>query len=148
MSRYATYQDVAKRYPAAVKAFQDADFESGYLTPAEDEVDGRLAALYTVPFTAPIPGLVKSLAIDVAYYKLTMRSKESESLRIYLYGKDGDGGIFGSILSGDVVIDTTATPNAASLDKSYHTRFGPDDPINWRPDTDSLIDVCQERADD
>jgi hypothetical protein len=118
----------------------------GYIDPAEDEVDARLSVRYTVPFTSPIPGMVKSLSIDVAYYKLSIRSEESEKLGEYLYGKDGKGGIFGQIVSGVVQIDQSLPqPNSAWVDKEYTTRFGPDSEVNWRPDSDSIVDAENDR---
>lgn len=148
-NRYATWEQLVRRYPAAAKASSDQDMSDAYIAPAEAEVDSRLASRYTVPFTT-VPDLVRSLTIDVAYYKLTIRSDESKRLGEYLYGKDGDGGIFGAIRDGKVVVDASATPtpNAAWVDKEYHSRFGPDNPEDWQPDTDALSDAADERSDD
>lgn len=149
MSRYATWTDLVKRYSNAARASADLDMDEAYISPAEDEVDLRLSAVASVPFSAPAPGIVKSLVIDVAYFKLSIRSEETERLGEYLYGSDGKGGIFGLILSGAVKIDPTlATPNAASVDRDYHTRFGNDDPVNWRVDSDALADDAEAREDD
>lgn len=145
MSRYVTWADLVKRYPAAAKASADQDMTDAYINPAEDEVDARLSVRYTVPFTT-IPGMVKSLSIDVAYYKLSIRSEESERLGVYLYGKDGDGGIFGQIVDGTINVDQSLPqPNSAWVDKEYTSRFGPDNEIDWRPDSDSIIDAQDER---
>jgi hypothetical protein len=141
MSRYVTWEDLVRRYPAAAKASADDDMTQAIIDPAEAEVDMRLAKVTTTPFTAPIPDIVKSLSIDVAYYKLKIFSKEAEPLGRYLYGTDGKSGIFGQIVDGTVIVDATSTPNAAWIDAEYTSRFGPDDPINWEPDPDSYTDA-------
>lgn len=148
MSRYATWNDLVKRYPKGAAASTNQDMDEAYIVPAEDEVDARVSAVATVPFTAPIPGLIKSLTIDVAYYKLTIRSPESKSLGEYLYGKDGKGGIFGQIADGTVEVQADITSNGAWIDKEYHSRFGPDCPDNWQPDSDAIVDAINERSDD
>jgi phage gp36-like protein len=142
VSRYASWEDLIKRYPNAAKASANADMDEAYISPAEAEVDLRLSAVNTVPFTAPVPAMIQSLTIDVAYYKLTMRSKESKSLQEYLYGKDG---IFAALLAGRIKIDTTTLGNSAWIDKEYHSRFGVDDPINWSIDSDAVVDITDER---
>lgn len=146
MSRYVTWGDLVKRYPNVAKTSADADMTDAYIDPAEDEVDARVSVRYTVPFTAPIPGLIKSLSLDVAYYKLTIRSEESKSLGEYLYGKNCCGGIFEKIANGLIKVDQSLPqPNSAWVDKEYTSRFGPDNDIFWRPDIDSLIDAKDDR---
>lgn len=143
MSRYATWENLVQRYPSASKASANADMDEAFISPAEAEIDWRLGGKVTTPFTAPIPELIKSLTIDVAFYKLTMRTKESKTLHDYLYGCEC--GIFPLILAGKIPLTASTAGNSAWVDKEYSSRFGVDDPINWQPDCDSIVDANEER---
>jgi len=51
----------------------DADKVTRAIVEAEAEVNGYIATKYAVPLAAPVPDLVKQLAIDVAIYRLYRR---------------------------------------------------------------------------
>lgn len=139
MGRYIDWPHVTGRYGNITGSTLGAGNVGSYwLTQAEAEVDGRLAPRYTVPFTGTIPELVKDLCIDLTYYKMTIRQKESEALGKYLDKR------FADIIAGTIVIPEADTTGAASsgneawVANSYYSRFGNDDPVNWQVDPDQI----------
>ncbi len=136
--RYITWNDVTDRYKR-VPGTNDAQTTGAVFIPqAEAEVDGRLAPRYAVPFTAPIPEIVRDLSIDLVYYKMIMLDpKKAAELGKSLAQR------FKDILAGAIIIPVggdSSPGNAASLDKAYTSAFGHDDPASWRPDRDAIDD--------
>jgi len=129
MGRYIDWDDVANSYPDWAKAASANSVGNLWIPRAEDEVDARLAPKYTVPFT-PVPGLVRDLCIDLAYFKLAFASEKGEKLGKILDKR------FEAILSGEMVLTTSGATLASgerawSSHQDYPTQFGVDNPINW-----------------
>lgn len=63
---YCTVASVRARLPALTEAvIGDATVEEG-IADAAAEIDGALGSRYTVPFSEPVPGLIASVAADLA----------------------------------------------------------------------------------
>lgn len=146
---YTTYEILVSKYPGiAGKVANPAELVGAFIPGAEAEINGYLAAKYTVPFTT-VPPLVQDLCTDLVYTKLTIRDpKLSEQVKKYYYER------IKAILAGTLSIvqtDGTTLTNEASqalIDKEYHSRFGPDAPENWQPDSDELDDAEDARDGD
>lgn len=144
MARYADWSDVVGRYKDAASIAESTGMGSYWLASAEYEVDGALGKVYSVPFS-PAPLQVKDLAIDLTYYKMTIGKKTGGELKKYI-----DQRIAG-LIDGTIVLVTTtgllqSDPNAAWFENSYHTSFGPDDPVNFRIDSNWIQNVQDERG--
>lgn len=145
MGRYIDWSDIAGRYPDIARQGGAESVASYWLAYAEAEVDARLAAKYTTPFS-PAPTLVRDLCIDLTYYRMTIRQKGSELIRESLDER------FAGIINGtislpntvEIVADTLAWSEQAQ--PGYHTAFGPDDALNWRPSSAYMLDVSYERG--
>lgn len=129
MGRYINWNDVANSYPDWAKAASANSVGNLWIPRAEDEVDARLAPKYSVPFT-PVPGLVRDLAIDLAYYKLVFASDKGKALWDSLKER------FESILDGSMLLTTSAGAlgtgeRAWSTHQNYPTHFGVDNDVNW-----------------
>lgn len=77
---YATLTDIDARYPGELAqagpkdaaGALDADAVAVALAAADDPIDRALRAIgWTVPLTAPVPGWVNRLAVDIALYLAT-----------------------------------------------------------------------------
>lgn len=79
MGRYIDWKDVTNRYGDFATKGGANNNDQPFIAGAEDEIDGWLGSRYTVPFT-PVPGQVKDITIDIAYYKAIIRSKDSKSI--------------------------------------------------------------------
>jgi hypothetical protein len=92
--------------------------------------------------------MVKDLAIDLTYYRMTIRQKGSELIKAYI-DQRFEGLIAGTITltdSSGVMVDG-ASLGWSEQDKSgYHTVFGPDDALNWTPSSSFISDVRDERG--
>lgn len=143
MGRYIQWTDITARYHEFPKTFDSIKADTALIPQAEAEVDGRLAAKYTVPFT-PAPYLVQDLSIDLAYYKMIFGSDRAEALKTYIDDR------FRSIIDGTLVLTTSAgavgqTGVYAWASNSYHTSFGPDSEINWQVSSQWIDDVQSAR---
>jgi len=130
MSRYIDWEDVQNAYPDWGKAVSANTVGNLWIPRAEDEVDARLAPNYTVPFT-PVPGIVRDLCIDLAYFKLAFATEKGQALGKILEAR------FKAILDGNMLITTSAGQvdtgeRAWSSHENYPTQFGVDSEINWR----------------
>lgn len=129
MTRYIKWDDVANSYPDWAKVVSANTVGNLWIPRAEDEVDARLAPAYTVPFT-PVPGVVRDLCIDLAYYKLAFASDKGKALGEILEAR------FKAILNGDMVITMSGAlldsgERAWSTHQDYPTAFGVDNENNW-----------------
>ena len=77
---YAAQADIETRYPGELAqagpkdatGALDTDAVAVALAAADDRIDGALRAIgWTVPLTAPAPGWVNRLAVDIALYLAT-----------------------------------------------------------------------------
>lgn len=143
MGRYITWPDVTGRYQDAARKAGEGAVGSYWLTTAEDEIDGYLAAKYTVPFS-PAPGIVRDLCVDLTYYKMIIQQPEAEKVWEYI-----DYRIKG-ILNGTLVLTSSGSvlpqgTTAWSAAEGHHTAFGPDHEHNWHPSSSWMEDVQTER---
>lgn len=145
MGRYIHWPDVVGRYPAAAKIVGAEGVGSYFMLHAEAEIDGRLAVRYTTPFAnTPAPLLVQDLCIDLTYYKLTQQQEKAKELWTYIKDR------LDSLIAGTIVLPgefpalgLPAVRGAWLQGSSYHSAFGPDDPLNWTPDP-ALIEAAQD----
>jgi phage gp36-like protein len=132
MGRYANWADVTGRYKDAATIVGAEGVGSYYLGAAEAETDGRLAPVYTVPFT-PTPELVKDLVVDLTYYKMIVLRKDGALLKKYIDDR------FAAVIAGTLTLTTSgtalaasATPSAWGTHTDYHAPFNAGDPITWQ----------------
>lgn len=145
MGRYITWADVTGRYGDYAKGPDATQAAASFIPQAEAEVDGRLAVKYTVPFS-PAPYLVQDLCIDLAYYKATIRQEGSKSIGESLEARFKaiiDGTLLLTTSSGTVISEDSAT---AWVSNSYHSSFGPDSEVNWRVDSNWILDAMGSRG--
>lgn len=147
MGRYIEFNDLVERYPTANTRGGDTTIDSGYIVPAEFEVDGWFSRHMTVPFSSNNM-TVKDLAIDLTYVRLAIGKDERvDKIEKRLMDRvkriqDGeeemrtsDGNAVQVI--GDAVFST---------EEGYHTSFGPDDASMYRVDSDWMQDVEDDRG--
>lgn len=145
MGRYIDWSHVTGRYPTVANRADSTGTGSYFLEMAEYEVDGRLAPLYTVPFS-PAPLVVKDLCIDLIYYKMNILQESVEPLKTSLDER------FEAILNGTLLLTNSAgsllttPPNGAWISNSYHSMFGPDSPANWSVDSNWIQDAVDARG--
>lgn len=51
------------------------------ITDAQAEIDGRLRSQYTVPFTDPVPAMIRSLTIDIAAYLASLTFYQEKDMK-------------------------------------------------------------------
>lgn len=143
MGRYIGWTDLVGRYPDAAKIAAQENVSSYTIPGAEAEVDARLAARYSTPFGTPAPDMIRDLVVDLTYYKLTFRQKDSEKLYTYIMDR------FASINSGTITLPSTLATVGVPVwtSNSYQSAFGPDDPTNWQPSIQSIEDAQSSRDD-
>lgn len=144
MGRYIKWDDVSNAYPDWAEAVSANSVGNLWIPRAEDEVDARLAPKYAVPFT-PVPGVVRDLCIDLAYFKLVFASEKGKALGEILKDR------FQSILDGDMVITTSGSQldsgeRSWSTHQEYPTQFGVDNPINWEVSSAWATDQQEARG--
>jgi len=150
---YIIYEDVIARYPSvATWGKTETEVNSDLIYYAEMELNSRLSAYYSVPFSASHP-TVKDLAIELTYYKalVTKKPKEAEEVRKAILGRLDDlkeGREF--IFTGS---NTTIAPSGQedeiwSTTQDYHPTHGMLDPANEYTgiDSDWLDDEESERS--
>ena len=144
MGRYIDWEDVADTYPDWTKSFSANSAGNLWIPRAEDEVDARLAPRYSVPFT-PVPGVVRDLCIDLAYYKLAFASEKGEKLGEILDKR------FQALLDGSMILTVSGSPLPTtdqpwSTHQDYPTQFGVDNPVNWLPSSTWAMDQQEARG--
>lgn len=111
---------------------------------AQQEVDGRLAARYAVPFTDPPPAVVASVTRDIAAWLATLTWRRGEPIAATepaaLRYQRAEG-LLGQLASGNLSLDVDPAPVAASqaavANRYDGDLFGPDDfglgpaPAGW-----------------
>jgi phage gp36-like protein len=141
MGRYISWADVTARYVDFAKGPDALAAEVAFVPHAEAEVDGRLGAIYTVPFS-PAPYLIKDLCIDMAYYKATIKQESSKAIWDSLERR------FKAIIDGTLVLTNSAglvagsSAGGAWASNSYHSAFGFDNEVLWHVDS-GLIESQQ-----
>lgn len=149
MGRYIDWADLTNRYRAAAQMGGATEL-SPTIDDAEAEVDARLGVRYAVPFgpsSADVPQIVRTLSIDIAYYRLIYATEQGQALKRYI-----DERITG-LISGTLTLTTSAGVIASSEARAwtstdYRSAFGPDDPINWSVSAEAIDAAQQEREND
>lgn len=150
MGRYVDWGDVVAEYPALAKdkASEAAD---RYIVSAEGECDARLAPKFTVPFvpgSSNVPQIVRTLAVDLAYYRTAWQQKGIDVLKKYIDDR------FKGLLDGSIALTNSGglIPNAnqagAWTDKDHRTAFGIDAPENYSVSDAWLTEQKDERDGD
>ena len=141
MSRYINWNDVVDRY----RSVSDKDATvvgSSFIPFAETEVDGRLAAKYSTPFSSNNL-TVKDLCIDLVYIKVgNLNIKETEKLQAQVNSK------VARLLNGEEIMITSSgdqiVPGVSgglwSSTGSYHPVFGMGDVTDFVVDSSRLVD--------
>lgn len=150
MGRYIDWGDVTNVYPSVIKD-KDATLGARYVTDAEGEVDARLGARYAVPFvpgSSNVPQIVRTLSIDIAYYRCTWQQKGSKTLKDYIDER------FKALLDGSMALVTSAgvldpsLTGGAWVSTPHRSSFGIDRPENWSVSDAAQDDAAEERVGD
>jgi phage gp36-like protein len=77
--RYTSWDLVVQRYPSIAKMQQAGvdRLDPSFINAAEAEIDGKLSAVYVVPFASTptlAPDVVRDIATDLSYYRLAWMS--------------------------------------------------------------------------
>ena len=144
MGRYIEWTDVSNAYPDWSATVSANSVGNLWIPRAEDYVDGKLSAAgYTTPFT-PVPGLVRDLCIDVAYWKLAFASEKGKALGEILEKT------FQDIIDGTLIVTNSAgslkTDRAWSTHQDYPTQFGVDSDLNWETSSNWAQDQQEARG--
>jgi len=135
---YATWKHLANRYRAFADDLGDASIvNSHHIAPSEAQVEGRLAAKFTVPFEG-VPLQVRELVLDLTYLRwLTPRDlARAADLRT-----DIDGRI-ARLLDGtdSLVLEDGTTVTADGAGAVHHTRAGYKPVFDMRDAEDQHVD--------
>lgn len=149
MGRYVDWADVNERYPG-VAANVPAERAAAFVDDAESEVDARLAKKYIVPFvpgSSNAPQVVRTLSIDLAYYRMIWMQENADKLKAYIDER------FEALLDGTMELVSSGTSLATGdpkpwTDKDYRTAFGFDDPVNWSVSSGAQLDNAWDRIND
>ena len=131
-ARYTDWAQVVARYVDVAKE-RDENQLLPFIEDAEGELDARLAPRYAMPYTpgSAAPQIMKSLAIDLAYYRTIWATDRADKLKTYIDERINGllAGSMALVTSGGVMVsDSVAT---AWTDKTYRSSFGPDDPVEY-----------------
>lgn len=148
-TRYVDWSDAVAEYPSLAKDKSSDTFER-YIVSAEGECDARLAPRYAVPFSpgsSSVPQIVRSLAVDVAYYRCAWRQDGMDVLKAYIDER------FASLLAGSMSLVTSAgvlstVQVQAWTDRTDRSSFGPDGFENHSVSNDWQQTAEDERSGD
>jgi phage gp36-like protein len=123
MPAYATQADIVTLYGANALVVADHNRDgivdsaavTRSLTSASDEIDTYLAARYTLPLTE-VPGFLKTLAVDIALYRLALSADVLSEEHRKRY-EDALGHLK-RIAKGEAALVFTATPATGDIDVS------------------------------
>lgn len=151
MSNYFSYDELIGKYPDCAKD-RDANVVGSFWIPGvQARIDALFANLgYTAPFTPFVPPLVKDIAIDLCYWRMSYREENQDILK-----EDIDARLAGIAdrslqltyvdSSGSVV--TLQPPSQVFLSNSYGSSFGMDSDVRFRVDSSWQIDNANARGD-
>lgn len=145
MGRYIDWSLLVGRYPDAAKMGGAEAVHSAWLYGVEAEIDARLGARYTVPFS-PAPDLVKDLCVDLLYARMTARQDGSEV--IYERVMDTLKAMVAGTITLPGVDPAAGGAGSTFVSNSYRSAFGPDDPINWSRSAAEQDDAADGRRHD
>lgn len=131
MGRYINWEMVVGKYPDVPKIADATRAESYFIHASEHEVDAWLGARYTTPFSSNVSQAVKDICVDLAYYKMIWRQKDS--MPLYKYVRERcDAFINGTMVLTDASGNILAGGEAPwSTSDGYSATFGVDDVLNW-----------------
>lgn len=102
MARYIDWKDVVGKYADAARIGGAVEMKESFINAAEDEIDAALATRYLTPFT-PVPGVVRDLCIDQAYFKMALRQKGSDLIGKFINDR------IKALRTGDMVLVMSGT---------------------------------------
>lgn len=149
MGRYINWDDVIDRYPVLDTVGGADELSSSYIVYAEAIIDGALYSHFAVPFSDNNM-IIRNLAIDYCYWRAgRFKIEDAAAVKSDFWGTI-------SMLKNRqmVMIDEAGTIIEASETRagiysstqSYHSVFGPDDPIEWATSQQELDDTRGERS--
>lgn len=149
MGRYVDWSDVTNVYPSLAKD-KGAEVGARFIADAEGEVDARLAPRYAVPFvpgSSNVPQIVRTLSIDLAFYRCDWRQKGMKDMKEYIDER------FEALLAGSMSLVTSGGAIATSdvrawTDRTNRSSFGVDAPENWSVSADWQTSQEDERSGD
>lgn len=144
---YCTWEQLLAKYPQVATKSGSDPIVTAYLRQCESEINGALAPYFTVPFS-PVPPSISDLCVDLIYIKMKILDKSIKPLMDYYEARIKALQTGAATLVGEDGTVTAQTGNSAYIDKQYHSAFGPDDSLNWQPDSDALEDAEDARLDD
>ena len=140
--------------------FMDMRLIDRCLAKADALINARLGQLYGVPFAAPYPALVESIAENLALYYIytsgffSHKGPKLDEIRKELWEEAMN--LLDKIIDGELVLTDVTLPSSASdgtrLGKitSTHSDYTPvfdvDDDVNWDVD-DDLLDAIDDDRD-
>lgn len=142
---YFNWEDLVAVYPNVAKDRQ-AEVNSNIIPYACAFVDAFAGGRYTVPFT-PSPLFIKDLAIDVCYWRLTMRQDGSDKLKDFIDERTTlltNGTI--TLVNPVTGIANAAGGTATLTSSGQGSSFGMDRPEDWRVDVDWQAEFRDSRG--
>jgi hypothetical protein len=136
MGRYIDWGDVVDRHPMLSNVGDATKMEATHIAPAENEVDARLAGVFTTPFSVN-NATAKDLSIQLVYLRAGYLKDENWTIF-----KDYIDERFERLLSGAEAMLTSSgdTLSVSDTTEAYHTHSG------YKPIFD-LTDVVDQEVD-
>ena len=150
---YATFAELIVRYPVVAKwATNTVDVSSDLIYNAENELNGRFASHFSVPFSASHP-TVKDLTLDLSYYNAikTRVPKDAQRIHDVIIGRINDikeGKEYIYTGSGTTIAPNASTDQVWSNLQDYHpvhSMLGAESPFT-HISSERLQDLEDERS--
>lgn len=144
---YATWQDLAARYKKFAEDYDSSEAQIGFMNGADADIDARLSLRYVVPFN-PVPSAIKDIAIDLAYWKMTIGQESAKELKKYIDQRldSLSAGSTSLVVSGTLLGTLENLPWSDTMNR--RTQFGVDAPENWNVSADWEDDEQDKRTND
>lgn len=149
MGRYCTVSEVKTRFRRVedVTSYPDA-VDSAYIVFAENELDGRLASYFTVPFSSNNL-TAKDLSVDMTYAKI-IQYDDPEKYEAIMGHVDK---VIGDLILGDthMVVDDGTLLYSSNIDdawsntEDYHSAFGMGDFLDFAVSSEQIDDEREAR---
>ena len=133
-----------------------AQIVDGFIQAAESIIDAKLAKLYAVPFSAPPPAIIATIATDITLYRiLSQRIFTQQKLKdsvwpdrfkqsMDMLDEIADGTVT-LVNSGGGITEQSSTQQATSNTENYFQTFHEGDPLDHVQDQDKIDDLLAER---
>ena len=147
MGLYINWDDIAARYPSIIRVGGAEDVSSAHIIYAENELNGRLAPKFTVPFSDNNL-TAKDLSVEMTYLRIgnlniDNKTELSESIdaRIarLIAGEEN------MVDSGGNVVEQTVGGTLWSNTQNYTPTFGHGHVENFEVDQDKINDEADAR---